>query len=214
LFGLRAEQAVQRLPTIKPPPSTWAKWIPASFVALRVVLAPVIAWLLVQHRASFAGWLYIVAVVSDIYDGVIARKLGVVTLRLRLVDGCADLWLYVCLIVGLWVGYRALLAPLAWPFGTAMLLQVLSWAFCFWRFGKMTSYHSFLAKLTALSLLLGVLVLLFTGTPIPLTVALWIFVASLLEEIAMTAVLRRYHHDVWNLAAALRLRRTEDAASN
>jgi CDP-diacylglycerol--glycerol-3-phosphate 3-phosphatidyltransferase len=185
------------------------KWIPASLVALRAVLAPVIAWLLTQHRASFAGWLYIAAVISDIYDGVIARRLGIVTLRLRLADGCADLWLYVCLLSGLWSGYRALLGSIAWPFGTAMVLQMLSWAFCFWRFGKMTSYHSLLAKLTALSLLAGILALLFIGTPIPLAIALWIFVASLLEEIAMTAVLRRYQHDVWNLAAALRLRRTE-----
>jgi CDP-diacylglycerol--glycerol-3-phosphate 3-phosphatidyltransferase len=177
---------------------------------LRVVLAPIIAWLLTQHRASFAGWLYIAAVVSDIYDGVIARRLGVVTLRLRLADGCADIWLYLCLLAGLWSGYRALLAPLAWPFATAMVLQAVSWAFCFWRFGKMTSYHSFLAKLTALSLLIGILALLFIGMSIPLAIALWIFVASLFEEIAMTAVLRQYHHDVWNLAAALRLRRAEE----
>ncbi|MEP6670369.1 MAG: CDP-alcohol phosphatidyltransferase family protein [Chthoniobacter sp.] len=185
------------------------KWIPALLVASRVVLAPVIAWLLIEHRAMFAGWLYIAAVLSDIYDGVIARKLGVVTLRLRLADGCADVWLFICLLAGLWVGYRALIMPLAWPFGIAMALQVLSWAFCFWRFRKMTSYHSFLAKLTGLSLLLGILALLFAGTTVPLSIALWIFVAGLLEEIAMTAVLRRYHHDVWNLAEAWRLRRSE-----
>ena len=187
--------------------TTCAKRIPALLVASRVVLAPVIAWLLLEHRATLAGWLYIAAVVSDIYDGVIARKLGVATLRLRLADGCADVWLFVCLLAGLWSGYRALILPLAWPFGTAMILQVLSWAFCFWRFGKMTSYHSFLAKLTGLSLLLGILALLFAGTTLPLAIALWIFVAGLLEEMAMTAVLRRYHYDVWNLAAALRLRR-------
>ncbi|MDR3402133.1 MAG: CDP-alcohol phosphatidyltransferase family protein [Chthoniobacter sp.] len=189
--------------------TTCAKRIPALLVASRVVLAPVIAWLLIEHHAGFAGWLYIAAVLSDIYDGVIARKLGVVTLRLRLADGCADIWLFACLFAGLWIGYRALILPLAWPFGIAMTLQLLSWVFCFWRFGKMTSYHSFLAKLTALSLLLGILALLFAGTPVPLAIALWIFAASLLEEMAMTAVLRRYHHDVWNLAAAWRLRRSE-----
>jgi CDP-diacylglycerol--glycerol-3-phosphate 3-phosphatidyltransferase len=181
--------------------------IPALLVALRVVLAPVIAWLLLEHRAVLGGWLYIAAVLSDIYDGVIARRLGVVTLRLRLADGCADVWLYVCLIAGLWCGYRALVMPLGVPFSVAMALQIVSWAFCYWRFGKMTSYHSLLAKLTALALLTGVLVLLFAGASIALAIALWIFVACLLEEIAMTAVLRSYRHDVWNLIAALRLRR-------
>jgi len=176
-------------------------------VASRVVLAPVIAWLLVCQRPALAGWLYVAAVLSDIYDGVIARKLGVSTLRLRLADGCADVWLFICLGVGLWVGYRAWILPLAWPFGTAMVLQIVSWLFCIWRFGKMTSYHSFLAKLTGLTLLLGILALLFTETPIPLAIALWIFVACLVEEVAMTAVLPGYHHDVWNLTAALRLRR-------
>jgi CDP-diacylglycerol--glycerol-3-phosphate 3-phosphatidyltransferase len=171
------------------------------------VLAPLITWLLIEHRAALAGWLYIAAVLSDIYDGVIARKLGVVTLRLRQADGCADVLLFVCLLVGLWGGYRPLVLPLVWPFGIAMALQAVSWVFCFWRFRKMTSYHSFLAKLTGLTLLLGILALLFAETPIPLAIALWVFIAGLVEEIAMTAVLRTYHHDVWNLAAALRLRR-------
>lgn len=187
------------------------KSIPALLVASRVLLAPIIAWLLVQHRATLAGWLYVAAVVSDIYDGVIARKLGVATLRLRLADGCADVWLFICLGVGLWLGYRAWVLPLAWPFETAMLLQAASWAFCFGRFGKMTSYHSFLAKPTGLTLLLGILALLFAETPVPLAIALWIFVACVIEEIAMTAMLPRYHHDVWNLAAALRLRRDNRA---
>jgi CDP-diacylglycerol--glycerol-3-phosphate 3-phosphatidyltransferase len=198
---------VKRLSTINHQLSTWAKRIPALLVASRVALAPVITWLLLEHRAAFAGWLYIAAVLSDIYDGVIARKLGVVTLRLRLADGCADILLFACLVVGLWGGYRALIRPLAWPFGIAMALQASSWAFCFCRFRKMTSYHSFLAKLTGLTLLLGILALLFAETPIPLAIGLWIFIASLLEEMAMTAVLPRYHHDVWNLAIALRLRR-------
>lgn len=189
--------------------SLFIKSIPALLVASRVLLAPVIAWLLIHQRPAVAGWLYVAAVLSDIYDGVIARKLGVSTLRLRLADGCADVWLFVCLGVGLWFGYRVWVLPLAWPFGTAMVLQVVSWAFCFWRFGKMTSYHSFLAKLTGLTLLLGILALLFTETPVPLIIALWIFVVSLVEEIAMTAVLPRYQHDVWNLAAAWRLRRAD-----
>ncbi|HSI14562.1 MAG TPA: CDP-alcohol phosphatidyltransferase family protein [Chthoniobacter sp.] len=190
------------------------KSIPALLVASRVVLAPVITWLLFHQHAAVAGWLYVAAVVSDIYDGVIARKLGVSTLSLRLADGCADVWLFVCLGVGLWFGYRSWVLTLAWPFGTAMVLQVVSWGFCFWRFGKMTSYHSFLAKLTGLTLLLGILALLFTETPVPLAIALWIFVACVVEEIVMTAVLQRYHHDVWNLAAAWRLRSEESRGTN
>lgn len=185
------------------------KKIPALLIAFRVILAPIVACLLMRHQAGVAGWLYVAAVISDIYDGVIARRLGIATLRLRQADGFADIWLFVCLLFGLWNGYRALLPPLAWPFGTAMILQAVSWGFCWWRFGKMTSYHSLLAKLTALALLIGILVLLFTGNSLPLAIALWIFVLNLLEEMAMTAVLRRYHHDVWNLAAALRLRREE-----
>ena len=187
------------------------KQIPALLIAFRVVLAPIIAWLLMRHEAGLAGWLYVAAVVSDIFDGVIARRLGIAPLRLRQADGFADIWLFVCLLSGLCTGYRPLLPPLAWPFGTAMVLQVVSWGFCWWRFGKMTSYHSLLAKLTALALLIGILALLFTRSPLPLAIALWIFALNLLEEMTMTAVLRRYHHDVWNLAAALRLRREECA---
>jgi hypothetical protein len=87
-----------------------------------------------------------------------------------------------------------------------MALLESSWTVCFWRFRKIPGYHSFLAKLTGLPFPLGVLALLFAGRPIALANAIWIFVASLVEEVAMTAVLRRYEHDLWSLAAARRSR--------
>jgi CDP-diacylglycerol--glycerol-3-phosphate 3-phosphatidyltransferase len=90
-----------------------------------------------------------------------------------------------------------------------MGLQAFSWLLCLVRFGKITSYHSMLAKLTGLSLLTGILYLLIAGAILPLACALWVFVVNLIEEITMTVMLPKYHHDVWNLKAARMLRRQD-----
>ena len=187
-------------------PRRAAEKIPAMLVGLRILLAPVLFFLIKDGRFHVTAVLYAVAVVSDIYDGVIARRLGVSTLRLRLAEGYADIWLYFCVGVGIYFGCRELLAALAPPFFISMALQGGSWLFCLVRFGRITSYHSMLAKLTGLALLAGILSLLTAGASLPLVGALWIFVLNLIEEIAMTALLPKYHHDVWNIKAALLLR--------
>jgi len=176
---------------------------------MRIVLAPLLTWLMMTRNFRLAAALYAVAVVSDIYDGVIARKLGIATLRLRLADGYADIWLYLCMGAGIILGFPNSLAGLALPFFISMGLQVGSWLFCLARFGRITSYHSMMAKLTGLALLVGILTLLISGFVLPLTCALWIFVINLVEEIIMTALLPSYHHDVWNLKAAFELRRRD-----
>ena len=182
------------------------KRVPACLVGLRVALGPLLFWLLLNGKFTVAAVTYFSAIISDIFDGVIARRLGVSTQELRLADSYADIWLHLCLGLGLLAGFGRGLAPLATPFYTSMALQTASWLFSLARVRKLTSYHSFLAKLTGLCLCVGILSLLLGGVTWPLAIALWVFVIALLEEIVMTAVLPRYHHDIWTFQQALRLR--------
>jgi len=186
--------------------------IPWALIALRVLLAPLLAWLVVRQHLQLAALLSVIAVLSDILDGVIARRLGVATLRLRLADSVADIWLYGWLGLGIVLGLADLAAPLAVPFAVVTVLQAASWGFCLLRFRRWSSYHSLLSKLTGLLLGVGVLGLLLSGTHLAMAAALWVFALAAAEEIAMTAVLRRYHHDVRHLPAALRLRRQDRSA--
>lgn len=65
--------------------------IPSILVGIRLIIAP--ALLLDALDGHTSIWFivgYLVAVLSDIFDGIIARRLGVSTVQLRQADSWAD----------------------------------------------------------------------------------------------------------------------------
>ncbi len=73
---------------------------------MRVLLAPLVAALLLQPRASarlVAGIVYLVAAVSDLIDGEIARRRGEITDFGKLVDPIADKLLLVATLIPFWI---------------------------------------------------------------------------------------------------------------
>ena len=69
--------------------------VPIVLVLSRIVLSPLIWWTV--HRGLSPWWFmagFVLAYATDIFDGKIARRLGVATPALRLVDGWVDTRLY------------------------------------------------------------------------------------------------------------------------
>lgn len=80
--------------------------LPNLITASRVLAAPVVAWMLLQPRpglrvAAFA--LFVVAAVSDLWDGYLARKRGEVTSFGKIADPMADKLLLLCSLVPLYM---------------------------------------------------------------------------------------------------------------
>ncbi len=79
--------------------------LPNLITAIRVLLAPLVFALLLQPRASarlVAGIVFIVAAVSDLVDGALARQRGEITDFGKLVDPIADKLLLVATLVPFW----------------------------------------------------------------------------------------------------------------
>ena len=70
---------------------TLQRWIPWSLIALRLMLAPV-AVIIVWLECSRMVWMlqFVLAAVSDIYDGRLARRWGTATAGLRQADSVVD----------------------------------------------------------------------------------------------------------------------------
>ena len=69
--------------------------LPGLLVGFRVLIAPLLLVDAVDHQTSI--WFlvgYGLAILSDIFDGIIARRLGVSTPQLRQADSWADIWLF------------------------------------------------------------------------------------------------------------------------
>src|SRR5437660_2426289 len=182
--------------------------IPWMMAAARAALGPV---LIAGAACSWNGFtlagIVVGALVSDIYDGMLARRWRCDTAGVRLFDSMADTVFYLCTAVALWVGqpqlwwsYRGLLIAL-------LGLEAMRFVFDFVKFGRPASYHSYLAKLWGLVMavaVVGVFALHRSNVLVPAALVLGILCD--LEGVAMSLVMPVWRKDIKTIRAAWRLR--------
>ncbi len=184
--------------------------IPNWLIGLRLACAPLI--LLV----ALLGWpgrvlaaIAVVALVSDYFDGAIARRLGVDTPRLRHRDSQVDTLFYFAAGVGLFVRF-----PDVWReyrSGVTVLLaaEIGRLLFEWWKFGRTAAYHMWSAKLWGVAMLLGFGEVTLTGRGGPaLVAAIALGVLTNIEGGVASLLFKEWHHDVPSLWHAVRLERT------
>ena len=186
--------------------------MPALLVALRLALAPGLLALAWHGRAGalFLA-LFLVAFLSDVLDGMVARRLGVSTGGLRRADSLADVALYGAVLASAWLTRRADLLPF-WPALLAMLAAQLSaWVVSLARFGRLPSYHTYSSKAWGLALCVATVALFGAGDGRGLLLAAAVGVWACLEDVAISLALHESREDVLSLAHARRLRRSGPA---
>lgn len=182
--------------------------VPCCLIALRVLLGPV-ALILALHAMRWEiVCVLTLAFLSDVFDGVIARRLGVVTAGLRISDSVADAWYFLCLALAACLVHPAVVSAFRVPLLSVLMLQSGSYLLAWRRYGRIASFHAYTAKLWGLSLFIAFVALLGWGIGgWPLRAAIIMGFVSTLEGIAMILLLPRWTHDVAGLAEALRRRR-------
>jgi phosphatidylglycerophosphate synthase len=182
--------------------------IPWAMAAVRAALGPV---LIVGQECSWDGMtlagIVIAALISDIFDGVLARRWGCDTAAVRLFDSMADTVFYVCVAVALWIGEPQVWRQNAELLATLVALEAMRFGLDFAKFGKPASYHSYLAKSWGLVMAIAVVVVFVSQRANPLlSVALVIGIVCDLEGLAMSLMLPVWRKDVKTICAAWRLR--------
>lgn len=182
--------------------------IPNGLVLLRFLISPLLLWDALDGETSI--WFmvgFIVAFLSDIFDGIIARKLGVSTVQLRQADSWADVCLYSCIAVSAWLAYPEVIVRSRLPLLALAAAQLLWWAVNLAKYGKPASYHTYSAKLWGITLFVAIVALFGFGYGgIVLAASCAVGIAHTIEEIAMTLILPAWRHDVLSIWHAVKLR--------
>jgi len=97
---------------------------------------------------------------SDIFDGILARRLGVSTSRLRRFDSVTDAIYYLFVLIVLWILCKATISKTVWAIALLILSEVATITVSLARFGKYPATHTYLAKFYGLTLLAGLTALL------------------------------------------------------
>ena len=180
--------------------------LPNAVTATRFALVPVLlVCAALGTPVAFVGVLA-AAFASDAIDGCLARRLALESAFGARLDSRADMALWLSLPIATWLLRPELVrAECAW---IAVLLASLAApaAASLAKFGRMPSYHTWLAKGTAVVLAAALLSVHLHGPLWPLRLATALAVACAIEELAITALLPDLRTDVCSWRAALRIR--------
>jgi CDP-diacylglycerol--glycerol-3-phosphate 3-phosphatidyltransferase len=157
---------------------------------------------------------YVIAILSDIFDGIIARRLGVSTPNLRQADSWADICLFLCVAISTWLVHPKVILDFQVPLLLAILAQFTLFTISLIKFRKLPSFHTYTAKIWGLTLLVATICLFGFGHALTLWLAISLCLINSIEEIVMTLLLPTWQFDVLSVFHALDLRKTLMASQN
>src|SRR5271154_1170441 len=185
------------------------KLTPVLLTSLRALLAPVVVLLSIYAPKPRAFAICLVAAfLSDIFDGIIARRLKVATPAIRRLDSAAHMFFYVACLFAAWRLYPAAIADRLMPLGILVALELFRYILDFARFHREASYHMWSSKLWGMGLFVGFFSLLVFGSQgAAVSVAIYLGIVADLEGAAISVILPRWQSDVPSFVHALRVRR-------
>lgn len=193
-----------------------AAWRGALALTLvRLVLAPVCIALAV---ARAPGWWLAAALaigfVSDVFDGIVARRGGAATSGLRRLDSVVDTIFYLAIAYAVWRLHPSVIRAYRVAIACVIAAELLNYAAAFARFRREASYHAWSAKAWGLLLFVALELLLAAGEPRLIPIALVVALLAQLETLAITLTLPVWDHDVRSVWIALARRRSLASAGS
>ena len=172
----------------------------------RIVAAPFLLLLLFYEQYGIFKWLLAFSFFTDLIDGFLARKYRVTSILGTKLDSIGDDLTIVAAIAGLIVIKPLFLKQQLVIIVLLLVLHLTQIIYSFIRYGKITSFHTYLAKTAAI--LQGVFLILFFFMPQPI---LFLFYAAalvtgleLIEEIILVSLLPIWEANVKGLYWVLR----------
>jgi phosphatidylglycerophosphate synthase len=187
--------------------------IPNLLSGFRLASVPVLLVLAWGDYEEVFIVLLVCALLSDVADGYLARRLHQESELGARLDSWGDFALYISTPLSAWWLWPELIVREA-PYVAVVLASfVLPILIGFVKYQRLTSYHTWGAKLSAV--LMGcTTLLLFAGGPAdPFHFSAAVLVLTQIEEIVITLVLSKWRSNVPSLVHALRIAREEHSGA-
>jgi len=179
--------------------------LPNLLSFIRLLLIPLLLALAWNGYSRPFLYCLIASLLTDGTDGFLARRFNAASKLGAKLDSWADFATYLALpFCGWWLRPDVLRAEA--PFlVTAILFYLAAVVFGFLKYHRLTSYHTWSSKVLAILASIVVLSFFLGGPGWPFRVLAPLAVLSLLEEIAITALLPQWHANVSSLWHARRI---------
>ena len=192
--------------------------IPIALILFRLLLAPVI--LCLAYFVGDASKLIILilmylGLISDIFDGIIARKQGISTEKLRRLDSQIDMIFWLSIAISTWILFPALIAENSTALWSIIAMELSCYIISFLKFKKEASTHAFLSKIWGLSLVVAFTSLIgFNHAGIPFYIMLVLGLLSNIDVILISLILPKWTHDIPSFYHAYQIRKGKKIKRN
>ena len=181
--------------------------LPNLLSCVRLLLVPVLLMLAWNGRGRAFFYCFIVSLLTDLFDGMLARRLGRATELGAKLDSWGDFLTYLAMpLCGWWLRPEVVREEEGW-LAAGIGCYVAATIVGFVRFGRLTSYHTWGAKAGAVLVGAAVLVFFADGPGWVFRVVMPFVVVANLEEIAITFTLPQLKPNVASLWHAVRIRK-------
>ncbi len=174
--------------------------IPKALILFRFLLAPIIlglAYYLKEDSRMTILILMYLGLISDIFDGIIARKQNTSTEKLRRLDSQTDMVFWLSIGFATWFLYPDLISENSILILTILLMELSVYVISILKFKKETCTHAFLSKMWGITLLIAFTSLIgFNHAGIPFYLAITLGIISHVDRILITLILPTWTHDI------------------
>jgi cardiolipin synthase len=167
----------------------------------RVIASPFLVFLIIDHRLDWFKWLLAISFFTDAIDGYLARRYKVVSVLGSRMDSIGDDLTIAAAVAGVIVLKPEFLKHEIIFVIILIALFTIQTILALIRYGKISSFHTYAAKLSAI--FQGVFLILLFFLPEPIYVLFYItFIVTsidLLEEIVLVLMLPQWETNVKGL---------------
>lgn len=192
--------------------------IPKALILFRLILAPVIlalAYFIGDDSKITIVVLMYLGLISDILDGIVARKQSISSAGLRRMDSQTDMVFWLSIGFATWILYPQLIANHYVSIYVILAMEVACYVISLVKFKKETCTHAFLSKLWGITLLIAFTSLIgFNHAGIPFTLAIVMGLISHIDRILITIILPKWTHDIPSAYHAYLIRKGIDFKRN
>ncbi|PWK20700.1 CDP-alcohol phosphatidyltransferase family protein [Xanthomarina spongicola] len=178
------------------------------FSFYRVIAAPfLILFLWLDERQLFA-WFLFISYSTDAIDGYLARKLKITSPRGSQLDSFGDQITLVIGLIGLLIFENEFIRKNIIIIGVSFIPYIIQMIIAYYKYGKATAFHTYLAKLSAIIQSAFILYSLFFYPNYTLFYIMIVFgVLETLEEITLIFMYDNWASDVKGIYWAFRDKR-------
>ena len=174
--------------------------IPLMLIYSRLVFGAIIILLSIFKPDFFKTviiTLIALGLLSDILDGIIARRLKISTEKLRRMDSTIDQFFWLCIIAGAWFVSPDFFKGNLFLIIAVVSLETFCYLLSFLKFKKEVATHAISSKIWTLFLFATLIQVIATGNSVILFyICFYLGIATRLEIIGILLILKNWTNDV------------------